>query len=41
MRGCAPRADDPLWNALMVEVGNFLPQVKILEKGRAALSGLQ
>jgi hypothetical protein len=35
------RMDDPLGNALVIEVGDLLPEVEVLQQGRAALAGLQ
>src|SRR5699024_3760209 len=40
VRGSAPRVDDALGDALMVEVGDLLAQVMILQEDRAAGTGL-
>ena len=35
------RVDDPLRDALVVEVGDLLPEVEVLDQRRAALAGLE
>ncbi len=41
VRGGATRVDDTLGDALMIEVGDFFAEMKILHKRRAAASGLE
>ena len=41
VRGGAARVHDALGDALMVEVGDLLPQVEILEKRRTPVAGLE
>ena len=41
MRGRAAGMDDPLRDPLVIEVGDLLPEVEVLQQGRPALAGLQ
>ena len=41
VRRSAPGMDDPLGNALVIEVGDLLPEVEVLQQSRPALAGLQ
>ena len=41
VRRCAARMDNPLRYALVIEVGDFFAEVKVLHQSRTAQSGLQ
>ena len=41
MGGGAPGMDDPLGNALVVEVGDLLPEMEVLQERRPPLRGLE
>ncbi len=41
MRRGTTRVDDAFGNPLVVEVGDFLAEMEVLQQGRAPLTGLQ